>query len=296
MEIKKKNGKIAETDWHKTVDSNPFIISLREFENLSFDIYDYAILKIGNKIYGRLLWDWETQKVVIEMQVKHLPKIYKELERIAADLGCRLFINKNDLFDPNKHLPIPSVKINRDKRFFESNDFDFIRWIAVRGTDRKAIMKELCLRELKEVNIENGVEGNEIIITPDYHGWTFILGNNLSRVLIKDGNWTSEVALEKLCNTIQSLSKKFVEIQYFEHQGKSNITGYFKANNGKFIFGYWKSEIEEFKKGKIPNEIKNIHPSTAHEISSIWSIDPIDFVFIEKMVTNPSILAVLESK
>jgi len=98
--------------------------------------------------------------------------------------------------------------------------------------------------------------------------------------------------LTNLCKSLQKLSKKFIEVQYFEHQGKSKITGYLKANNGKLNFGYWHSETEEFTKGRVPKEIKKLHPTSAHEVASIWSIDPLDFVYLKEMAEEKSIVVV----
>ena len=110
--------------------------------------------------------------------------------------------------------------------------------------------------------------------------------------MTKGNENSSEEALTNLCKSLQKLSKKFIEVQYFEHQGKSKITGYLKANNGKLNFGYWHSETEEFTKGRVPKEIKKLHPTSAHEVASIWSIDPLDFVYLKEMAEEKSIVVV----
>lgn len=287
----KKEG-IKEEVWVKAVDSNKDIVSIHEFEKSKIKSYNYAILKIGKKIYGRLLWDWEKREVGIEVQSKYLSEVYQSLQEIANDLNGDFFINSKTKFDSNKHLPIPNIEICRDKKYFENYDLDYIRWIAFREKDRTAILNALKLEESKEVDLKEGVDGNELVIPPTYSRWTFIIGDNLPNLLIKGDESSSDEALTNLCKSLQKLSKKFIEVQYFEHQGKSNITGYFKANNGKLNFGYWQSETEEFSKGRVPKEIKKLHPTSAHEVASVWSIDPLDFIYLKEMAEEKSIVVV----
>ena len=284
---------IKEEIWIEMVDLNKDVVSIHEFEKSKIKSYNYAILKVGKKVYGRLLWDWEKREVGIEVQSKYLSEIYQALQEIANDLDGRFFINSKTVFDSNKHLPIPNIEIKRNRKYFESDDLDYIRWMAFREEDRTAILKALKLEESKEVNLKDGVACCEIIVTPTYSGWTFIIGDDLPNLLIKGNESSSEEALKNLCKTLQKLSKKFIEVQYFEHQGKSNITGYFKANNGKLNFGYWESETEEFSKGRIPKEIKKLHPTSAHEIASVWSIDTMDFIYLQEMAEKESSVVVL---
>lgn len=288
MVVRIEDKKIEEADWQRIVNSNPFIRSLKDHENLNFDLYDYALLNIGGKIYGRLLWDWEKGEVGIEVKSKYLLKIYKALENIAFDLEGKFYIKKNEIFDSEKHLPILSVKINRDTKYFESHNLDNIRWIAIREEDRTTILEFLKLEESKVISLKDGIDSNDLVVTPCFSGWTFIMGDKLSSLFINGDEISSKQALTNLCKLLQKMSKRFIEIQYFEHQDRSSLTGYFKANNGKLNFGYWKSESEEFSKGRVPKELKNLHPTSAHEVASIWSIDPLDFVFLKEMAEGKS--------
>ncbi len=295
MVIKRKN-KIDEKEWQRVVNDNINIISLRELEHLSFDIYDYAILKIGGKSYGRLLWDWEKGRVDVEVKKKFQSEIYPVIESIALELKADFYIKSDEIFNAKKHLPIPAVEIKRAQQYFVNDELADIRWLAFREDDRMKVQKALKLKEEYEGMLSELLSsddcGDHFVLTPSYCGWTFLLGDNIPYLLLKGTEQSSEEALTNLCKSLQKLSKKFGELQYYEHEEKSNITGYFKANNGKLIFGYWHSETEDFRKGRLPKEINNIHPASAHEVASIWSIDPLDFVFIKKMAKENSYMVV----
>lgn len=283
MTIENKQDGIIEELWHSVVNNNENIISIHEFEKSNIESYNYAILKIGNKIFGRLLWNWEKQNIRIEMQKRYLPETYIVLENIAFELGSRFYLTSNEIFNAEIHIPIPNIKIIRDFKYFENDGLDYIRWMAFREDDYISILESLNLRKLNDVYLKDGVKGREFIVTPSYSGWSFVIGDSLPNILIKGDENTSNEALTNLCKSLQKLSEKFFEVQYFEHDGKSNITGYFKAKNGKLDFGFWKSETEEFSKGKIPKEIRNLHPTSAHEVASVWSIDPLDFIYLKEM-------------
>lgn len=136
--------------------------------------------------------------------------------------------------------------------------------------------------------MKDGIDSNDLVITPYFSGWTFIIGGDLPDLLIKGDEKSTEEALTNLCKSLQKLSKQLIEVQYFEHQDKSNITGYFKSNNGKLNFGYWKTESEGFSKGRVPKELKKLHPTCAHEVASFWSIDPLDFIYLKEMAKGKS--------
>ncbi len=291
MKIESRVEGIKEELWREVVNNNKYIVSIHEFENSEIESYNYAILKIGKSVFGRLLWDWEKQEVGIELHIKYLPKTYKALEKIASELGGKFYIKKNEVFDAKKHLPAPTVEIDRSQQYFENYELDNIRWLGFREENQEEILQVLKLQEGKSgqlIELLNINEPENFVITPPYKGWTFIIGNKLPALLINGDENSTEEALSNLCKSLQKLSKRFIEVQFYEHEEKSNITGYFKANNGKLIYGYWRSEMEEFTKGRLPKELKKIHPSTAHEVASIWSIDSLDFVFIEAFVKEES--------
>lgn len=288
MQIRKVAGEFSKSEWINVVENNKHIVSIHEHENSEIKSYGYAILKIEGFIYGVLNWDWEKGKIDIDVKERYLPQVYKALLSIADDLGGYFYYKPKELFDPQKHLPIPAIDINRSKRFFEGHDLDYIRWMAFREEDQGLILETLKLKKSKEVSLKDGIDSCDIIVTPSYSGWIFLIGDNLPDSLVKGNESSSDEALTNLCKTLQKLSKKFIEVQYFEHHGKHNIDGYFKANNGKMIFGYWKTEDEEFKKGRVPKEIKKLHPTSAHEVASVWSIDPMDFIYLKEMVGEKS--------
>ncbi len=288
MRIISRLGQIEKEKWIQVVKSNEYLIPLHIYYKSDTEVYDSAVLQIDKIPYGRILWNGETKFCDIDVEKKYLSKVYKALLSIGNDLGADLFISKNEKFDHSKHLPVSTIEIERDKKYFENHDLDYIRWMAFREEDRMAILKALKLEVSKEVNLKYGINGNELLITPAVSGWTFIIGDNLSNVFINKNVSSSKEDLTNLCKYLQKLSKKFIEVQYFEHDGKSNITGYFKANNGKLVFGYWKSETEEFTKGKVPKEIKVHHPTSAHDVAAIWSIDPLDFIYLKEMSNQKS--------
>ncbi len=218
---------------------------------------------------------------------------------LSKKLDCYLVNDSNKIITEDyikKYLPIPKVQIDNSKSYFDDDGLYDIRWLVFREDDRMKVQKALKLKEkytgmLSELLSEDECE-DSFVLTPSYSGWTFLLGDNIPYLLLKGTEQSTEEALTNLCKSLQKLSKKFGEVQYYEHEEKSNITGYFKANNGKLIFGYWHSETEDFKKGRLPKELKKIHPASAHEVASIWSIDTLDFVFIKKMVKENSYMVV----
>lgn len=288
MFIVSKKGRYTKEEWIRIVESHPNVISIHEFENSEIKSYGYAIIKIDSKVFGRYLWDWENGKIDLEINKKYLPNSYKIFENIASENNGVLYYNSKELFDSKRHLPIPQIVIDRKEKYFENHDLDYIRWVAIRGNDQSAVLNALELKDSKQIELRDGIDRSNLVITPSYEGWIFILGDSLPNLLTKRNENSSEEALKNLCTSIQKLSKKFIEVQYFEHQGKSNITGYFKANNGKLQFGYWKSETEEFSKGRVPKEIKKLHPTSAHEVASIWSVDPLDFIYLVEMAEEKS--------
>lgn len=288
----KREERFLEKEWIEVVDSNEYIVSLHEYYNKDVRVYDSAILKIEGFVYGILNWDWGQGKIDIDVKERYLPQTYEALLNIAAHLGGKLYYNSREMFDPKKHLPLTSIQINREKKYFESYDLDNVRWMAFREVDKHALLNALNLKETKEIPLEGRVNHDDIAVTPSVFGWTFILGDDLPSLFIKGNENTSEEALTNLCDSLQKLSKKFIEVQYFEHHGKSNITGYFRANNGKFLYGYWKSETEEFSRGRVAKDIKKLHPSSAHEVASVWSIDTLDFMYIKEMAEEKSTIVV----
>ena len=281
-----------EKEWIEVVDSNAHIVSLHEYYNKGVRVYDSAVLKIEGVVYGILNWDWEKGKIDVDVKERYLPQAYEALFSIARHLGGEFYYNSKEIFDPQKHLPIPSIQVNREKKYFESHDLNNIRWMAFREGDKSALFKALNLRETKEFFLKEGVDRDDIVVTPSVFGWTFILGDGLPSLLIRGDESSSEKALNNLCKSLKKLSKRFIEAQYFEHQGKSNITGYFRANNGRLNFGHWESETESYRKGRVPKELEKLHPSSAHEVASIWSIDPLDFIYIWPMKEEKSSVVV----
>lgn len=50
------------------------------------------------------------------------------------------------------------------------------------------------------------------------------------------------------------------------------------------IFGYWKIEDEEFKKGRVLKEIKKFYFILVYEVVLVWFIDFMDFIYLKEMV------------
>ncbi len=288
----KRHGKIPQDQWEKLVDNHQNIISLHEFEKTDRPEYGYAILRIGDTNYGSLTL-WYDGTIKIDIKPKYWSLTYEALVEIANDVNGSLYHTNKRLFDPKLHLPLPVLELIKDSLYFDCNRLNNIKWLGIREVDNNEILKALKFQKGESrplVGLLNREKTDTFILTSTYKGWIFIIGDDLPNVLINGEEGSTEEALTNLCKSLQKLSKRFIEVQYYEHNEKSNITGYFKANNGKLIYGYWKSEVEEFTKGRIPKELKKIHPTTAHEVASIWSIDPLDFGFIKPYFTEKSTL------
>lgn len=292
MKIAAHLNSINKEKWIAVVNSNEHLIPLHEYYHSESAVYDSAILKVDNVPYGRIIWNWDSNDCSIEVEVKYLPNVYRAILSIAEDLGGQFYIKKNEIFNTAKHLPRSKIEIKREKRYFENDDLDFIRWLAIRDEEQASVLKTLELKVSSEISLKGDIDSDQLIVTPPYSGWTFIIGNNLPDLLVKGDENSTEEALTKLCKSLQLLSKEFVEVQYYEYQGKSNINGYFKANKGKLNFGYWKSETEEFVKGVVPKDIKKLHPASAHEVASVWSVDPLDFAYIKEMAEKKASVVV----
>lgn len=83
--------------------------------------------------------------------------------------------------------------------------------------------------------------------------------------------------------SLRCLSKELIEVQYFEHSEKSSVTGYIKCRMGKRVFAHWRSQLDDFTQGRVPKEIKSLHPTTAHDVAGIWSMDVLDVGYIKEM-------------
>jgi len=290
IELPKSTGFV---DWSNIVESSKWLMPPHEaYGSSTSKIYSSAIFHVDGFKYGRLLWRGSRSAIEVDIGIKYYKDVYLGVLEVAKNLGGCVYYKKNEIFDPNKHLPILRIEINSDTKYFDHQNLEHIKWIAIREINSDAILSALKLSKSKEIYLQEKFGSDVFIITPTYSGWTFLIGDNLPNLLIKGDESSSDEALTNLCKSLQKLSKKFIEVQYFEHQGKSNITGYFKANNGKLNFGYWKSETEEFVKGRVPKEIKELHPTSAHEVASAWSIDPLDFIYLKEMAEEKSIVVV----
>jgi len=278
--------------WCQLVDDSIYLMSLHELENLPNKIYDYAILRVNGRNYGSVDLKSKEGYLFLDIKYKELETTHHAIMNIAEAIDAQFYIKTNILFDPKKHLPIPKVKLNKTQKYFETSNLEQIRWLAIREIDFVSISKKLNFKSLKDDQLTELLVLKGIVCSAPYKGWTFIIGDNLPEFMGYESEKFATTGTSDFCKIIQVLSKTFVEVQYFEHYDKSNITAYFKANNGKLNFGYWQSETEEFTKGRVPKEIKKLHPSTAHEVASVWSIDPLDFIYIKKFADEKARLVV----
>lgn len=223
------------------------------------------------------------------------------LAQIAKAIGGSFYYRKNEPFDPQKppddiawrsrHLPAPAIAIDRAEPYFADSELEELRWMALRSTSQEAVLKALRLSKQREGRLEDLLREEGYVLSPAYEGWVFIMGDTLPELLLRGDEQSSQEALDRMCKSLQQLSKTFGAAQYFEYSDKSSVSGYFSASNGKLIYGYWQSELETFSKGRPPKAIKHRHPANPHEIAALWSIDPLDFVYLAPFAEAGAVLA-----
>lgn len=285
---------ISFSEWESLVVAHPNLLEVHVFEKLDFKYFDDAILRVDGLNYGSLNAPFEPNYIEIDTYDKYLPVIYEALVSIAEALSGVLYYKKGVIFDPKKHLPTPAVEISRHELFCGGDglmNLDNIRWLALRETDQELVLSHFGLKIQRKGKLVELFPHSKIpvfILTPAYKGWRFLLGDGIIDFMIKGSELSTNEALVNVTKYLRKLSKKFNDVQYYEFQDASSVNGYFKAKNGKFIYGYWESDIEKFVKGKRPKELsKNC---SAHDVASIWSIDPQDFVFIKDICKKDSYL------
>ncbi|MEO7175758.1 MAG: hypothetical protein ABIV51_07815 [Saprospiraceae bacterium] len=293
MEIKRLDRALSRDEWINVVEGSIHITSIHEFEKSPIISYGYALLFSKKRYVGRLIW-WGIEGVKIEMESKFIEEMYPALQSIAQDLGAELYYNKKEIFDPEKHLPKPKVKINRKKTWQDKSFGEGTRWMALTIKDARSFVESLSMKKVSQVAWSDGLAQSDnsrtCMITPSIEGYVFVTGIDLPHfVNALSANLPSEdLSLEVLTDQLVQLSKQYGEATYYEHYDRSmQLNGYFKAKDGKFIYGRWYADGQHFEQGKIPKELKKlINPEspmtpTAMEVSEIWAISPEDLVYFE---------------
>jgi hypothetical protein len=282
---------ISAEEWKRLVDHHPNLMSIHELEGLEKEVYGYAVLRIGNTNYGGVYPDYDQRRLLLNIRLRELPLTYRAVLKLSEAIGGIFYYRKNEPFDPQKHLPAPAITIDRAKPYFADSELEELRWMALRSTSQEAVLETLRLSKQREGRLEGLLREEGYVLSPAYEGWVFIMGDTLPELLLRGDEQSSQEALERLCKSLQQQSKTFGAAQYFEYSGKSSVSGYFSASNGKLIYGYWQSELETFSKGRPPKAIKHLHPANPHEIAALWSIDPLDFVYLAPFAEEGAVLA-----
>jgi len=295
-----------------------FKITMEEWSNLIQKIP--SLIWIGETIYGKdmdknsiswhsqICFEWETTedfpKVLISnpsifgylrIRIQKRTKIrqIEKLLEIANELNCFLLDEKNkEITD----TVIDRMKIEQAKKkllknpIFKNGFNKQARWLAIKSIDSKKILEVLGLKKFESFNWEEGFKiidnSDQFLMTSPIYSWSIITGINTPYLLYKDKeqfNLTKN-HFDHLTKNLVRLSSIFGNVQYFEHNNQNDkCNGYFKAINGKFIYGKYHSVNEIFEKGKAPKELKKIIDDSAFKIANLWSVDPLDLVYFKEM-------------
>ncbi|MEO7175754.1 MAG: hypothetical protein ABIV51_07795 [Saprospiraceae bacterium] len=298
--IKSKTGFISNYDWQSTIDSQPnLIVPSHVFYKVDdVKVYDTAFIVAGKEkdlAFARLCqWGAEDEPIKVEIVKKDELEGYLKLQAIAKALGAELYCNKKEIFDPEKHLPKPKAKINRKTAWQDKSFGEGTRWMALTIKDAKSFVETLSMKKVSHVSWSDGLAQSDnsrsCMITHSIEGFVFVTGIDLPHFVnaLTTNLPAEDLSLEVLTNQLAQLSKQYGEATYYEHYDRSmQLNGYFKAKDGKFIYGHWYADGQYFEQGKIPKELKKlIDPEspmtpTAMEVSEIWAISPEDLVYFE---------------
>lgn len=102
-------------------------------------------------------------------------------------------------------------------------------WFAIKANSPKDVLASLGLSALNESNWENGINnsyGNLAFITPSIDGWVLITGTKLVTA-------DSKKNINKISNTLNTLSEEFGEAQFFSTHRVVEFHCWIKSINGK---------------------------------------------------------------
>lgn len=155
-----------------------------------------------------------------------------------------------------------------------------LRWMVVGSQDVSFVLKQLGITNFRRLpGVSENLEvlyDKGMIILPPVDEWIILSGNNLPELLVGELSINSHYAnLDALSRRLEELSVIFHEVQYYEYYHRStNIVGFFKAENGKLLYGSFKNEDRIYERGKLPDELRNVDLNDVFEVADKWSINP----------------------
>ncbi|MEO7175756.1 MAG: hypothetical protein ABIV51_07805 [Saprospiraceae bacterium] len=166
--------------------------------------------------------------------------------------------------------------------------------MALSIKDARSFVESLSMKKVSPDSWPDGLAQSDhsrtCMITRSIEGFVFVTGIDLPHFVnaLATNLPSEDLSLEALTYELAQVSKQYGEATYYEHYDRSmQLNGYFKAKDGKFIYGRWYADGQHYEKGKIPKELKKlIDPEspmtpTAMEVSGIWAINPEDLVYFE---------------
>ncbi len=293
-------------------------ITMEEWTNLYNNFND--LVWIGETKYGKemdknskswhsqICFEWETSedfpKVLIlnpsiwgylririqrRVKIRQLEKLFeiaKALDSYLLD-GKDKEVTEADL----DQMKLDLAKKELLKNPVYQNGFnEQARWLAIRNSDIDKIFKEFKIEKFKEYDWEKGFETidntEKLLMIPSIHGWSIITGINTPYLFYDNKKQfdLTEKHFDSLVKSLNSLSKKFGNVQYFEYNNQNDkCNGYFKAKNGKLVYGKYDSPKESIEKGKQPKELKKVDTNYAFNVADLWSINPLDLVYLKEV-------------
>jgi len=284
MKLKKKQGKqILKKDWVSCVESHEELIW--EFERLNFLVeknIDASVYFKVDTLYGELTYDEKGTCIEVFVEDRFFWKVFPVLKSINNFLGTSFFKENGTpyLLSEIEALKKLDYRCEEDlsTRHHELSFGENSSWVALKNTDVKTVLNYF---KAKRYSLANWDEGFQYLKSNDWgliiltiREWTVIVGDVI-KILFAQSLFFNTKSFDDLVFKLEFLSKHFEEAHYYSHSNKwYSFNAYFKAHNGKLIYGKYSCEDFEYEKGKIPSILKSLSSLGAADVAHIWSIDP----------------------
>lgn len=248
--------------------SNTGSILFYSWEGYEF-IYLYEELyELSKKLNANMYYDaWE-----------HKGKMVKVDESFMNVLRLRLGENAKSNEQILKYT-IPN-KEGRYMAISEENHQNITKYIL--SSLPKEIRKKIVTNEMSWDSAFDNLSDDCIFITPCIDNWVYVTGLELHKILPYFGQ--SNDAQSDFLKGLETLSKKFKKVRWFESSEKYNLDIFFKADNGKIKYGRIETEEGITEIGIKPKELSKIENLNSEDAAKIWTRDPGDFLYMPELM------------